>query len=211
MLQFWLGDHLTSTIWMPVYLLSQNQSGLLKQFLLKPGIYTYSKTAVSEALSQTAIHHPQRRNEIASVYKEVLSYYLHAELKGNVIDSDFLGFIIGDIIDCGFTELLPAIKDLFDKEYVSVGVNGNYDEVEKYFNGPSQRKDKNKVENIFELYETILSTWAGYSEDGGYSEYDDYEDDEIPQPAVSTKIGRNDLCPCGSGKKYKKCCMNKLT
>ena len=22
-----------------------------------------------------------------------------------------------------------------------------------------------------------------------------------------TQIGRNDLCPCGSGKKYKKCCM----
>lgn len=24
-----------------------------------------------------------------------------------------------------------------------------------------------------------------------------------------TKIGRNEPCPCGSGKKYKKCCMNK--
>ncbi len=23
------------------------------------------------------------------------------------------------------------------------------------------------------------------------------------------KIGRNDLCPCGSGKKYKRCCANK--
>ena len=23
------------------------------------------------------------------------------------------------------------------------------------------------------------------------------------------KIGRNDPCPCGSGKKFKKCCMNK--
>jgi len=22
----------------------------------------------------------------------------------------------------------------------------------------------------------------------------------------STKVGRNDLCPCGSGKKYKQCC-----
>ncbi len=22
------------------------------------------------------------------------------------------------------------------------------------------------------------------------------------------KIGRNDPCPCGSGKKYKKCCLN---
>lgn len=25
-------------------------------------------------------------------------------------------------------------------------------------------------------------------------------------PAVSFKLGRNDSCPCGSGKKYKKCC-----
>ncbi|MBU1213526.1 MAG: SEC-C domain-containing protein, partial [Alphaproteobacteria bacterium] len=24
--------------------------------------------------------------------------------------------------------------------------------------------------------------------------------------AQSTKVGRNDPCPCGSGKKYKKCC-----
>ena len=24
---------------------------------------------------------------------------------------------------------------------------------------------------------------------------------------MSHKIGRNDPCPCGSGKKYKKCCM----
>ena len=29
------------------------------------------------------------------------------------------------------------------------------------------------------------------------------------QMAVSSKIGRNDDCPCGSGKKYKKCCMKK--
>jgi hypothetical protein len=33
-----------------------------------------------------------------------------------------------------------------------------------------------------------------------------------PAPMLSNEvsnIGRNDLCPCGSGKKYKKCCMNK--
>ena len=27
----------------------------------------------------------------------------------------------------------------------------------------------------------------------------------------SSHIGRNDLCPCGSGKKYKNCCMLKET
>jgi len=26
---------------------------------------------------------------------------------------------------------------------------------------------------------------------------------------MTTKVGRNRLCPCGSGKKYKKCCMAK--
>jgi uncharacterized protein YecA (UPF0149 family) len=30
------------------------------------------------------------------------------------------------------------------------------------------------------------------------------------QPAVSEKIGRNEACPCGSGKKYKKCCGGQL-
>ena len=27
-----------------------------------------------------------------------------------------------------------------------------------------------------------------------------------PQPEKQKKVGRNDPCPCGSGKKYKRCC-----
>jgi preprotein translocase subunit SecA len=31
--------------------------------------------------------------------------------------------------------------------------------------------------------------------------------EEPPQKTVTVnKVGRNDSCPCGSGKKYKKCC-----
>jgi len=38
-----------------------------------------------------------------------------------------------------------------------------------------------------------------------------YLDGDIikPPPARSEKIGRNEPCPCGSGKKYKKCCYTK--
>lgn len=32
---------------------------------------------------------------------------------------------------------------------------------------------------------------------------------EFPHVRETPKIGRNDACPCGSGKKYKKCCMAK--
>ena len=41
--------------------------------------------------------------------------------------------------------------------------------------------------------------------------YKQYLKDNKPDLAmpVSEKISRNDRCPCGSGKKYKKCCMNK--
>ncbi len=39
------------------------------------------------------------------------------------------------------------------------------------------------------------------------------ESDIMDKPVLSigrvTKTGRNEKCPCGSGKKYKKCCMNK--
>jgi uncharacterized protein len=32
---------------------------------------------------------------------------------------------------------------------------------------------------------------------------------EVTPPDVTPKAGRNDPCPCGSGKKYKKCCLGK--
>ncbi len=35
------------------------------------------------------------------------------------------------------------------------------------------------------------------------------ENQDEPYVNTSKKIGRNDPCPCGSGKKYKHCCMNK--
>ena len=31
-------------------------------------------------------------------------------------------------------------------------------------------------------------------------------DEPPPEQEKGKKIGRNDPCPCGSGKKYKKCC-----
>ena len=37
-------------------------------------------------------------------------------------------------------------------------------------------------------------------------EASDETGETVEQTRVSEKIGRNDLCPCGSGKKYKKCC-----
>jgi preprotein translocase subunit SecA len=40
--------------------------------------------------------------------------------------------------------------------------------------------------------------------------FEDDDDDYLPPPQTvhrqAPKVGRNDPCPCGSGKKYKHCC-----
>jgi len=41
---------------------------------------------------------------------------------------------------------------------------------------------------------------------GGYKEYYRWLRNN---PIRSNKIPRNSSCPCGSGKKYKRCCINK--
>ncbi len=38
------------------------------------------------------------------------------------------------------------------------------------------------------------------------AERQNYLSTDIPEPGGTGKIGRNDPCPCGSGKKYKRCC-----
>ena len=49
------------------------------------------------------------------------------------------------------------------------------------------------------------------------NEYDEMLEQEVMElkerrleqaKGIQKKIGRNDMCPCGSGKKYKKCCIN---
>lgn len=37
-----------------------------------------------------------------------------------------------------------------------------------------------------------------------------YIDGEFPSTPRQPKTGRNDPCPCGSGKKFKKCCSNSI-
>jgi len=47
---------------------------------------------------------------------------------------------------------------------------------------------------------------AALTKNSGFIFEKEAESPRVNNPLRSTKTGRNDLCPCGSGKKYKKCC-----
>jgi len=79
--------------------------------------------------------------------------------------------------------------------------------VERYYQISAEYRDKDfkKREAVFIGVESICFQ----------HEYDHLEgilitDKEVKiEPMMAHKIGRNQPCPCGSGKKYKKCCLPK--
>lgn len=164
-LAFWLGDHLTETLWNPVYHLAFNQTQLLKNFCVTPGIYSFAKTVASDTLEQIALHHPEKRNEIAGIFKAILVAFENAKIKDNLLDSEFLGLFISNILDCGFKELLPEIKSLYTKGYVSHEANGPIEEVIDIFNQPQDLSYKRELVSIYDLYENIDKNWVQASDE----------------------------------------------
>jgi hypothetical protein len=66
------------------------------------------------------------------------------------------------------------------------------------------------LEDGDEILERLLSDDEDYDEDYG-EYYGDYSDiyQPIAEPIIAEpKVGRNEPCLCGSGKKYKKCCLH---
>ncbi len=62
-------------------------------------------------------------------------------------------------------------------------------------------------ENVYWSDTPVTCHWIG-KVTAGYTTASEYTAGLIPmaRPVASPSVGRNDPCPCGSGKKYKKCC-----
>lgn len=207
----YLGDFLSSMIWEPLYKLASNNTEACKQFMFEPGINTFAKTNFPDMVEQLVFHQPDRRNEVIQWFKDVIDFFLISKLDDNVIDSDLIGLLICNIIDIKGIELSSEIEALFEKRIVSKGICGGWEDVKVAFERPVKYDKKKEILPINERYKQITSTWAGYNEEKNSSsfDYDDYFEPSIMPISTEPKIGRNDPCPCGSGKKYKKCCLTK--
>ena len=197
-LDLWYGDMLTSVLWEPVCKLGKNQTDLLKDFVLTPGIATFARTLVCSSIVQMAHHHPQRKKEISAWFREIFKALAGAGLDENIIDSDFIGLAITYAMELQDPDLLPSITKLFRLAYVSEGICGTLLEVARDMNEGLKSNNKQEFLSITDRYHEIVTTWSGY-----------FEEEKSPSTmqASVTKTGRNDPCPCGSGKKYKKCCL----
>ncbi len=66
-------------------------------------------------------------------------------------------------------------------------------------------KDEQQLNKVMEMI-TILSNNTRLWENNGFTPNEIFQ--KYERPIVNkVKVGRNELCPCGSGKKYKHCCL----
>ncbi len=66
---------------------------------------------------------------------------------------------------------------------------------------------KDDMERVKELLDSWITEYKKRDSSPGTEDFKSLLKREPPaEPAPKEKIGRNDPCPCGSGKKYKKCC-----
>ena len=119
---------------------------------------------VSGVLAQLWHHQPDRRGEVIGWFRYVFRTLSEAPLEANIIDSDFIGLAICDAMDIQAKELIPEIEELYRQGYVGQGICGTLGDVRKELFGPLQSHRKKELMNIYDRYNNILATWAGYQE-----------------------------------------------
>ena len=116
--------------------------------------------------------------------------------------------------ECGFEVLKAA--DIVGEIYILLQNSGDINEAADYLSGLGLMKDTEKAKALLMLtaaYNNSTRMWKlkGYTPDelSANKESGDTLGKVIPFGSHSQQVGRNDPCPCGSGKKYKKCCLKK--
>nr|WP_201093063.1 DUF1186 domain-containing protein [Thiocystis minor] len=136
-------------------------------------------------------------------------------------DADFLwGSLVSSCCDLYPEELLPDIERAFADDLVDTFYIGMDSVEESMAQGKEQAIRQGTRHGPIEDTVAEMSWWAYFKEEEPKT--------TIPVPAISQgtrvkaatpapvtaqrtlvkapKVGRNDPCPCGSGKKFKKCC-----
>lgn len=79
----------------------------------------------------------------------------------------------------------------------------------KALNSSTKKIPSTNLSKQLEVYSEVINHLPTWSLKGQAPEDIACQEVTLPEmPAFSKETGRNDTCPCGSGKKYKKCCGN---
>ena len=196
-----LGDWLTEDISSILACFGPAAVEPVKELVSNRYLDVYVRVAGSGALSLIAREHPDCKDGIIDFFHEILVR------EGE--DRTFLSFCVGDLAEIKGPSSKPIMRSLFD--------GGRIDEeiitwscIEDIYQtwGDDFLASKKDPMNFFspENLNYLKKISGEIQPEHGTQSTAPWSALEEPE---KRKVGRNDPCPCGSGKKYKKCCLPK--
>lgn len=197
-----LDDFLLEIAYEVISVLGDDRVEEIKRIIKDKTVNNYVRGTFSSTLAFLTYIEKTDRESTKEFYKEIF------EDKNEDLELKY--YMTDDLEKLGLKEFRDVIKKV-EVQYENVLP---WDVSEPRFDSSKFEYTKNTQEPLQEylrFYETEDETSNFiWSEDENffdeYRESTDYYNLDYQQPRTTIKIGRNDPCPCGSGKKYKKCC-----
>ncbi len=171
----------------------------LEAYLRSPQHDESARAIAVDGLTRIAMHHPEQRERVLTAFRR---YMKHPD-KGAF---ELNGILVSDLVDLHATELIDEIRRLFAMKIVDISICDNLEAVEMRLDMRGRRDTPEP--DLHDLFRDD-------EEEDGANDHLRKDTDagaihSVPETYVREmpKVGRNDPCPCGSGKKYKRCCLH---
>jgi hypothetical protein len=210
-LEYTLGDAMTEDLATLLFVLSGGQQGPLQQLLISEKAGIYVKAAALAALfAQLELAEQQGQSVDTAELRALLQQVI------NVAARHGQKFVLAEMaiwcISFGLQHFQPAFALLLRQNKVDTAVIRSR-EISRWQLAHCEKPlASGLVRPSFDVMS--LQHWLAFQPATTEATSAEATDDPVnvpnAAPAASPKgqIGRNDACPCGSGKKYKKCCLN---
>jgi hypothetical protein len=229
-LDFWFGDHLGLHLWRPIRQLIPGRLEEAAAWVLAPNRPAESRNTVARAIAELALAEPEHRPAALDWFHRVIVALLDAKPGDGVLDTRFVTGLVDQAMNLRAVELRPLIADLYAKRLVALAMVGDLSEYDRVMTETPRNRNSSGLPPLEESYRKFRSTPRRFDEDEpfrlplpGLPVPPTAASDIVPlsdldrlsgrfsghRPAPSSgppKAGRNDPCPCGSGRKFKKCC-----
>ena len=158
----------------------------LLKYLSDNAVDSDSCITAIDCLNEIGKTHADAKSECIQAFRTQLRLYKFNHPTLNA-------FLISGLVNLEAVDQLPLIRKAFNKKRVDLSILGDLEEIEVLF-GVRTR-----------LITQVPGFFVTASEPPSIS-----ENANVNRQPNNSKIGRNDPCPCGSGRKYKKCCFKKM-
>lgn len=217
---FWFGDALETFFIEPVAILGKNRVENIVNYVKEPNNPSYTRNIGVRSIERMAEYDPGFRQQTIEIFDDWFDFHLNRLDDDRVIDTTLISYIVWSCINLSAGNLLSKIKRLYQKNLVLLSIVGDFNSVKKDLQS-SFTVIHSETKTIFERYAYLRSQFDFY-EEARREEIINQQDfipstktplsklasNKTPKTDFFKNVGRNDPCPCGSGRKFKKCCLN---